>query len=599
MINKTHIRIENHECSWLDWNNKVYKDAAKIFNTVRIGEYIDIDTHNINVLNMHSMAIHNMENFISVKLPKLEKTLMNNDKVIVIPNHLIRALISDTFNNCSKSILKDTRFKIVKSDEYAEYNIIDLKMENWIEYLNKTQYILLYKVKDGKVSDIKFVDLSYCDYYSSFNIVDGVIEVSELSDTLKEKYPDYDIVAVRNYYDNDIKLSQGDLYTASRKRISKLCKASVYATRFTWGSKYNPNHCNTIIFDLIKKSTNTKFPIINNNAPFLDTLLDKISNTGKVVIDKSTMINNKSVGLYNTILNPKVIKESLEDALINYDKVKEVNITLYRTSKDIVKLLIGLSKIGIKVNVIMEIRARLDEIKNIKYSKLLKKAGVNVVFYKTKIHSKLFYIKYKKKYMELSHAIVSTGNFNSSTYEKYSDIYCKFNSVKLYDIGICRAFKKLLNNSDVDDVKLFRFKETIHSELDKLINDSTNNPNRHYLLKLKCNGINDEEVSGKIEKLIETPNVTVVIVARSSIVYPLHSVGIFIQPIDTVLHHERFMMTLEVNDDGKEIVRSAYLMSGDLLYRNINNRIESIIQLDNDQAELLNVRMNRSIDILK
>ena len=85
----------------------------------------------------------------------------------------------------------------------------------------------------------------------------------------------------------------------------------------------------------------------------------------------------------------------LREAALNQD-VSEIRDTLYRLAKDskVVNTLICAARNGKKVTVVIELLARFDEESNIKWSKRMQEAGIDVVFgvEGLKVHSKLVYI---------------------------------------------------------------------------------------------------------------------------------------------------------------------------------------------------------------
>lgn len=103
------------------------------------------------------------------------------------------------------------------------------------------------------------------------------------------------------------------------------------------------------------------------------------------------------------------------------EKVTEIYITIYRTSKDsaIIEALMIAAKLGKKVTVFVELKARFDEENNLKWLRKMKSAGVHVItsIPKLKVHAKVALIKRNKK----RYALVSTGNFNESTARYYTD----------------------------------------------------------------------------------------------------------------------------------------------------------------------------------
>ncbi len=114
------------------------------------------------------------------------------------------------------------------------------------------------------------------------------------------------------------------------------------------------------------------------------------------------------------------------EAAVRDKNVTEIFQTFYRVSDDskIIDLLAEASKLGKRVTVLFELRARFDESRNIKYSKLLKDAGVKVVYGKRdfKAHCKFLIVKREIDGKTKTYAHLSTGNYNESTARSYTDI---------------------------------------------------------------------------------------------------------------------------------------------------------------------------------
>ena len=110
-------------------------------------------------------------------------------------------------------------------------------------------------------------------------------------------------------------------------------------------------------------------------------------------------------------------------------KVLRICQTLYRTSgtSSMLDSLVLAAKNGKKVLALIEIKARFDEANNLKWARLLEKAGVRVIYGTPdlKVHAKITYIERKghrpgDPVREYVH--IGTGNYHPKTARYYTDI---------------------------------------------------------------------------------------------------------------------------------------------------------------------------------
>ena len=107
-------------------------------------------------------------------------------------------------------------------------------------------------------------------------------------------------------------------------------------------------------------------------------------------------------------------------------RVSAISITLYRVASksEVVKALLKAAKNGKQVTAVVELKARFDEESNLFWADKLKRAGAQVVLTppELKVHSKLLLITRREPdETTRQYAYFSTGNFNESTADLYTD----------------------------------------------------------------------------------------------------------------------------------------------------------------------------------
>jgi polyphosphate kinase len=106
--------------------------------------------------------------------------------------------------------------------------------------------------------------------------------------------------------------------------------------------------------------------------------------------------------------------------------VRSIFHTLYRTSLDspIMEALKEAAKNGKKVVAYVEIKARFDELNNLRWAEELRRAGVKVVRHlgRFKVHSKVTQVMREENGVAVSYLHLGTGNYHPITAKQYTDL---------------------------------------------------------------------------------------------------------------------------------------------------------------------------------
>lgn len=137
------------------------------------------------------------------------------------------------------------------------------------------------------------------------------------------------------------------------------------------------------------------------------------------------LIKKKDFLLHHPYDSFDVIVRFLNEAAKD-PNVTKIFHTMYRTSVEspVMEALIEGAKRGKKVTAYIEIKARFDEMNNVRWAKELRKAGVKVVnpLGGHKVHSKVTQIIRQEGDREVSYLHLGTGNYHPGTAKQYTDV---------------------------------------------------------------------------------------------------------------------------------------------------------------------------------
>ena len=257
--------------------------------------------------------------------------------------------------------------------------------------------------------------------------------------------------------------------------------------------------------------------------------------------------------------------------------------TLYRTSGDspIVNALIEAAEAGKQVLAVIEIRARFDEQANVRWARKLEDVGVHVVYglvgFKT--HAKLSLVVREEGNTVRRYSHVGTGNYNPKTARMYEDL-----GILSADDQLGEDLNKLFNQlsgfaPQYSYNRLLVAPRTIRSGLLEKINREIENKEagKHAFIRLKLNSLLDEEfVEALYRASIAGVEIDLVIRGICSLMpgIPGISENIRVRSVlGRFLEHSRIFHFANGGED------EIYIGSADLMERNLNRRVESLVQI--------------------
>lgn len=289
------------------------------------------------------------------------------------------------------------------------------------------------------------------------------------------------------------------------------------------------------------------------------------------------MIAKKDYLLYSPYQTFAYVVKFLREAALD-PRVKTIKITIYRLAKisHIASSLINAVKNGKKVTVQIELRARFDEVANIRYAEQMQQEGVNLIFGVTglKVHCKTCVIEREEKGKLIKYGFLSTGNLNESTSRIYSD-YTLFTGNQ----ELLKEINKVFDFFEIN-YKVSRYKHLLVSPhytrtaLIKLITTEIENAQKGKPagIKLKLNSLSDFTLIDKLyEASQEGVKIQLIVRGICSLIPGIPGMSENIEAIsiiDKFLEHPRVYIFENAGD------KKMYISSADWMTRNMDYRVE-------------------------
>jgi len=328
-------------------------------------------------------------------------------------------------------------------------------------------------------------------------------------------------------------------------------------------------------------------PIINVERPDLKyrayrplvphELQEEKANIFHLIKKKDYIVHHPYESFGQTI--ERMIREASRDP-----KVLAIKMTLYRIGQQgtIVDHLIRAAETGKHVAVLIELKARFDEQRNIYLAQKLEANGVHVAYGMVglKTHCKMCLVVRDDYDGITSYAHIGTGNYNATTANFYTDLSLLTCNPQISS-EVIEVFNHLTGISLKKDYKNLlvaplnmkqKFIQMIHQE----INHTKSGKTGHIIAKM--NSLEDLEIINELYEASKN-GVKIDLIVRGFCCLRPGVPGLsenirVVSIIGRYLEHSRIFYFRNAEED--EVNGHIFIGSADWMYRNLNNRLEVI-----------------------
>ncbi len=610
------VQFFDRDLSWLSFNERVLNEAGNV--QVPVAERI----------KFLSIFSSNLDEFYRVRMPALmalkkinnsnnEEGILDEIKKVIAAQQVYfgKVLTSEILPVLRKAniyIVYDEAIPAEIKEQAEEYfygaisaflQIIKLtgKANNFFSENNKLYQVVVTEDANGR-EDVYLISIP-SDNLSRFfsTIKNGIRFIVFIDDIIREilpaLFPGENIKGVFNIKINrDAELDLEDEFAGdlAEKIESKIALRDLgFATRFL----YQPGIPLRILLWLTDTLKLSKASIvkggyyhnlrdfstipIHNEAlnypawPAVKNLVDIKGSLFDLIIKKDRIVHTPYQS-YNTIL--RFFNEAAIDA-----SVEEVYVTMYRIASDskIANALITAAGNGKKVVVFVELKARFDEANNIRWGKIMKAAGIKIIYSipNLKVHAKVALVKKRQGGRMIYLGLLSTGNLNESTARFYTDhILLTAHHEMLVELEVLFNFlgqkRKPVNNAEINFEYLLVAQFNLPQVFFNLIDQEIRNAQQGLPcgITIKLNNLEEKKL---ILKLYEAAaaGVKVNLVVRSICCLQPGQPGTgenisITRIVDKYLEHGRIFI---FNNNNNKLV---FLGSADWMNRNIYSRVE-------------------------
>lgn len=326
------------------------------------------------------------------------------------------------------------------------------------------------------------------------------------------------------------------------------------------------------------------FPNIDNPAFYYEEFKPQFPRELVTGSDMFSLLDKQDVVIHHPYESYEPVIKFIEDAS-NDRNVLAIRQTLYRVSSEnspIVNALCNAANRGCRVTVLLEVKARFDEDRNINLIDKLKASGCQVIYglENLKTHCKLTSIIRKDKNKLSTYTHMGTGNYNEKTAKLYTDIsYFTSNShIGRDTTTLFNILSGYSNPKDKEISSIYFSPYNLRLKLSELI-DREKKKGKKGRIILKLNSLSDKDIIDKLYPALDK-GVDVTIICRGicSISRTKRDGTIYKNltiksVIGRYLEHSRIYL-FGIGDDTKLFISSA-----DMLTRNLDRRVELLVPI--------------------
>ena len=299
--------------------------------------------------------------------------------------------------------------------------------------------------------------------------------------------------------------------------------------------------------------------------------------------DIFALMRERDILLHHPYESFKASVERFIAAAARDPDVLAIKQTIYRTSRDspFVVSLIRAAEEGKQVACLVELRARFDEQKNLRFARQLEKHGVHVAYgvVGLKTHCKCSLVVRRESQGLRCYAHVGTGNYNPTTAQLYTDHGLLTCNPRITE-DVVGLFNLLTGRSAQTDYnELIVAPTAMRARFDELIGHEIHNARagRPARIFAKFNSLEDIKITERLYEASQA-GVPVDLVVRGFCCLrpgvPGLSDNIRVWSIvGRFLEHSRCFHFADGHDDPADGVW--IISSGDWMYRNLNVRVEA------------------------